>query len=1138
MRKLFTLFLSLCAMGTVAATAGNKPTLGKHFPHNTASIVSVPGMNARTPLTYQAQKAGLQGRPSMAARKVGNEQVDTIQTPGFGWLVGPDGNQWYYTQTMTTKSMANGWGGTNLYYATATITVYDSNNKQQGQFTVEVPDTMRCNSIEPYGAVTKKLFDKNDKNYEVPVTMHGVGDYSNGYVGTYATRAYHIDGSGIAYELEGSPMLFDASHGWNSYQRLVNPVSITEVRDNADGTKDTVDVIRVDVIAPPGWSSNEPTVEHTFKIDFDKYNYMYSSYISCYDINEKPYYVIAQYEKEYAQNNDDPYSDIIPTENNSFILTTYDKNFKQVDSLSIPIKIPEDALYRFAAFGSMSDNDLSDGYFGPAGEFSYVVSWVDYVTSSDSYTYDFEVYNNKGVKQKTVCTDASENQWFYLSDIKGKSQQMAFLRELGNSSQEIRLVDVPACTVANTFSATIDTVTISSSLDRIASTKNDLGYQYVISAQNGDVDANNNVIAKLLWVNPDQTVDHITRINLGEQGEYFTPLINSASLNPYLFDTDEEMEYIYIAKKRRTDGTNKIDNVLEVVKEDGTVLKSWRGDDNYVFRTASVVSMNDVKTQLLVGFYSDDENQYRLSFYDLPFNKFAQGGDGSAANPYLIASAGDLKQMASEPSKAYKLVADIDLNSDNNYWTPVEEFSGSFDGNGHTICHLAINSSESSVGLFAELSDKAKVSDLTLVSPSVTLNSANQYVGTLAGTTMQNEISNVRVYGGSISGAADAQIGGIVGQGALYTTLSGCYYDGEINAPNATSGVGGIAGDTRTSSPVNACAVNLTAKAGSTLGGIVGTTGTGSTVSDCHATVNLEANHTVGGIVGENSSRARISRSVSEGTLAATKASWNGLATGGIVGKLESNWSSSAKDTAIIACVANVSLPAADAKATVHQIVGYTIANEAESTSNEHGIFNNYSLTTTYADAESIEGAKVETADKAFFEGLGYKYGDTVSTPWKDNGKALPVVFFEKGQAVMSLSTDVLHMIVDTDTTIVATAYGVAYDDIDATSADESIATVELGDNVGDNAITLHIKGVKCGQTTITVTAAGVTTTLTVYVNEYSAINAAKVNTTAIKGVYTLGGQYVGSALNATSLAKGVYVVVGGNGKATKIVVK
>lgn len=1137
MRRHFTLFLSLCTAGMMTATAGNRPTPAKHFQHNPTSIVSVPGMNKRTPLTYQASRLSLQGKPIMSPSKVGDQQVDTLQTPGFGWLVGPDGNQWYYTQSFKTKAVAQ-YGYSQYFYTSSSITVYDSDNKAQGTFEVSVPDSMKCNSIEPYGAVTKKLFDKNDKTFEVPVTLHGVGDYSNGYQDTYTTRAYHIDGSGIAYELKGSPMLFDASHGWNTYQRLVNPTSTTRVRENADGTKDTIDVIRVDIIAPPGWTSDTPTVEHTFTIDFEKYNYMYSSYISCYDINQKPYYVVAQYDKVFCDDSDYT-QDIVVTPNNSFILTTYDKNFKQVDSLAIPIHTPEDALYRFAAFGSMSENDLSDGYFGPAGEMSYVVTWVDYTTSSDSYTYDFEVYNNKGEKQKTVCTDASENQWFYLSDIKGKSQQMAFLREIGNDAQEICMVDVPACDIANTFTSTIDTITISTSLDRIASTRNADGYQYVISAQNGDVDGQGNVIAKLLWVNPDKTVDHITNINLGPEGEYFTPLINSTSLNPYLFDTDGEMEYVYIAKKRRTDGSNKIDNVLEVVKEDGTLLKSWRGDDNYVFRTASVVSMDDVKTQLLVGFYSDDEGQYKLSFYDLPFNKFAQGGDGSADSPYLIATPGDLRQMASEPSKAYKLVADLDMNADNSYWTPVDNFSGSLDGDGHAISHLAINSATSNAGLFASLANEAKVSNLTLVSPAITLTSSNQYVGTLAGSTMQNEISNVRVYGGSISGSGDAQIGGIIGQGALYTVLSGCYFDGTINTPDAKGGIGGIAGDTRTSSEVKACAVNLTATAGNTLGGIVGATGSGSTVSDCHATVNLTANHTVGGIVGESGSRGRISHSVSEGSLNATKASWNGLATGGIVGKLESNWSSSAKDTAIVGCVANVALPEADALSTVHHIAGYTIANEEDSKNVEGGIFANYSLTTSSTDAKSTDGAQVETADKAFFEGLGYLFGEATATPWKDNGKNLPVIYFEKGMAALSLSADALHLNAGDDTTVVATAYGSTSDEIEATSSDEAVATVELGDEAANNAIVLHVKANGPGETLITVTAAGKSATISVHVYGPTGIETAKGSTRkASCGVYTLGGQYVGKPASTESLAKGIYIVAGENGETSKIIVK
>lgn len=372
-------------------------------------------------------------------------------------------------------------------------------------------------------------------------------------------------------------MLFDASKGWNTYQRLILPI---------EKVIDGKEYVSIDFIAPPTWGKDEPYVEHTLDIPFDNINYMDGAYINCFVIEDKPYYVVAQYDTAYCTMPEDYTQDIIVTPNNHFVLKTYDRNYSLVDSVAVPIEESPKGIYRMAAFGRMSDNDLSKGYFGPEDQFSYVVTWVDYHLQSDENTYNFDLYDNQAQRLKTICENAAENQWFYLNNVKGKSEQMAFLQAL-EEGQQIQMIDMPSCEKRTFFPAMIDGEGITTSIDRYPSAKNDEGYQYVVNMRNAAEDEEGNVIARIGWYNPDLTLDHYAKFNLGKKGEYFTPLINNVSLNPYLFDTDNEMEYIYIAKKRRTDGTNKIDNILEIAKEDGTILRTFRGDDDKSFRTAA-----------------------------------------------------------------------------------------------------------------------------------------------------------------------------------------------------------------------------------------------------------------------------------------------------------------------------------------------------------------------------------------------------------------------------------------------------------------------------------------------------------------------------------------------------------------------
>ena len=214
MKKMTTLCLALaltCAT-EAGATTDKQPKLKGS--QTAAWGVAVPGSRTQSASAMRFLNMGL-GAPMAAPRAVGNDPVSSVTTPGFGWADGPDGNQWYYTQNYKLDG---------YFYSGSTITLYDNNNQQVGQFDIDVPDTLQVNSIEMYSALTKKMFDRDDTSIEAMVSIHAVGNAENNYKDCYITRAYHIDGSGIAYECEGSGMLFDASKGRNTYQRLILPI--------------------------------------------------------------------------------------------------------------------------------------------------------------------------------------------------------------------------------------------------------------------------------------------------------------------------------------------------------------------------------------------------------------------------------------------------------------------------------------------------------------------------------------------------------------------------------------------------------------------------------------------------------------------------------------------------------------------------------------------------------------------------------------------------------------------------------------------------------------------------------------------------------------------------------------------------
>lgn len=1164
MRILSTLCLTLLlgASGT-AAMASSKASFAKKFKNvDIHRLVSVPGLVDCSNSAYQMRQAGF--------ATVSNTPMRSSDTPAnaasgqtYGWVTAPDASNWYFTQDITSRDSVFSEFYTAHFHESSKITLFDNNHKQVGSFSVKVPEGWKhVADITPYGPITKKLFDRDENSNEILVEFHDAFNGSNKYL----TRAYDINTGEIKFEMEGTGLVFDASKGWNSYQRLIM-------------THESDEKYSIDVIAPPAVGQTDWTVEHTFNFDIDnKITYLQGSCFNCMNVDGTPYYVLAEYDKPFTNTDaGDGSEDIKQEPGNFLVLRTFDKSFNKVDSIRVSIDAPEGTPYRSAAFGLFGNNDLSKGYFSNNGKLNYVVGLHDYAPALDGDLISYAVYDSKG-KLKDICDKVTSNKRGLLNTIHGKSEQMWFLQTIGTSEgsgQQIQLVDVPSCEKVGVLPQSIDGNAISSNFDRYPTTANAQGYQYVIALSKAQSNEAGEVLAPIAWVNPDCTIDHVDRLNLGTKAENFTPLINSTSLNPYLFNTNDDMEYVYIAKKRREDGSNKLDNVLEVSTLDGTVIKSWRGDDNYVFSQASFPVMNDLgKRQMFVVFEDRANNKYDMKFYDLPFTKFEQGGTGTVEDPYLIATTGDFQQLALEPTKNYKMVADIDMSKAAQWWIPVKNFTGSLDGDGHTIYNLGVKTTEDHTGLFGTLDLNGIAKNLIFVNPTVEVTNTNQFAGVLAGETnytydgkgQATNVDSIFVYGAKIAGDDQSFIaaGGLVGSANLKTKINNCSFQGEITLPNSEN-VGGIVGQTRSGSSVNACYANVNATAKTVLGGIVGIAGTPHDYckfTNCEVRGHLTAENSVGGFVGDNYFN-EISNVVSHADIVATKKSaWNGYAAGGIVGVIESDWS--AYPIGFVKnCVFDGSVKAlqdgeeVNAPATVHQIAGKTIADDeysaGETPKKETRLSGNYTTNNVGStDATSVDGAykAAKEMGKDFFTGLQYAYGNTLAEPWKEDGSKIPTLYFNNiAKALAVSSDDVTVGTTDEGTAVVkVSVYGMENADLESdldVSTKGNNAIVTFGEAHG-NTIDLVIKGKKQGIDVVTVSLGEFSATInvTIFKNFVSGIeNVEDAEALVIKAadgqisaeganaiwVYSVNGKLVGktsgAAFSTSGLTSGLYIV-------------
>ena len=358
----------MASLGSVAYAAPGSVSIEKFKKQPLAFAASKPADNNG----FFVQKA--MQSPTMLNTASSDFQ---LKTSTWGFLTSVSGTSWLFSQSFTNSADSQ------YSYASSDIVIYDENNVEKCSLTVNVDEGDYVNSIQPFGTITEKFFDNDASTWEVMVYLHMVDDNHNtkGEI-----RAYNNKGELVRTYDASNAFFFDASEGWNTYQRVLLEKEVTTEVDGVSKQE-----IHLEVLKPGGWESDAPVVEHTFVVDFDLLNYSNGAYMNPYRVGDDIYYVLSYYEKPYFEPSDDIYSDPIPTPDNHYLLDIYDKNYEKESTISVPVQASTGALYGFRSFGLFSNNDLLAGDYSNDDKLNVVVSQEDYVVSSDTYLYSFEV---------------------------------------------------------------------------------------------------------------------------------------------------------------------------------------------------------------------------------------------------------------------------------------------------------------------------------------------------------------------------------------------------------------------------------------------------------------------------------------------------------------------------------------------------------------------------------------------------------------------------------------------------------------------------------------------------------------------------------------------------------------------------
>ena len=328
----------------------------------------------------------------------------------------------------------------------------------------------------------------------------------------------------------------------------------------------------------------------------------------------------------------------------------------------------------------------------------------------------------------------------------------------------------------------------------------------------------------------------------------------------------------------RTFDTRKVTDMSAMFSGCGSLTKI---DVTGLFDVANVTSSEGMFTGCtsLKGVIAFDENHVDKTYANGEgyFTK-QPDGEGTQASPYLIGTITDLVWFRNHVNEGNleacaKLTADIDMSTafhpagdgvEELSWTPISDenkninWRGFFDGDGHTISNLYINSQSSYQGLFGYISglsypENVRSAIKNVVFENVKVKGTSNFYGALAGYADNFDIIGVTVNSGTIEAAGI--IGGIIGD-AGNSNLKSCVNRASVTGTGTPTG--GICGSL-SSTLVSQCANYGDVKGYTQIGGIAGKIYQNTTIENSITVGDIASSTYIAGwVVGQVSENATL----------------------------------------------------------------------------------------------------------------------------------------------------------------------------------------------------------------------------------------------------------------------------------------
>lgn len=917
------------------------------------------------------------------------KEFATIETKSWGRVYSLEtGKPLFFTQE---NELSFTYGDTRQpYYKGVKIGILNEKMEEEKSFSLKLHDTTMTVSV--LGTFSTSFFNTDPKR-EFLIHAHSFARLAQGPAYARDTL-YVVNEDGEVLQRYGNTASAILRMVGNAQHLIVFRPTYTGVTDS----------LTVDVFNP-----RNQTVRFHFAKHRSVLSYTYSANFAFQMIDGNPYYVAVFYEKPFVDAASDPRNPVV-SKNNHLVAQIYDAaRFELKKEAKFEIFGQENHEWSMGSLRYFSDYMISQFRFNSDSSYEFVYSVDRLIDECDCISSDLYLVGEDGKIIKTIKEGTGGVR--QLQEIPGQPSEFVIFEGTDDAITGFSMTEAPSLEMQH-FGAMQDGEMLSLTFERMPDPE--YGKKYIFALRSGTY-YEDTASLTFGYFSPEGKLLKKFYAKVGEATLSYGVILNSETLNPYLFNSDDALEVVILGMEEDAAHPDTYLHYVAIASEtNGTILHKIYSHPRYGAMSGAglIPDKDNNRAAAFYVVYSNGNetwsNPASTVFYEVPFVSPTLQGKGTEAEPYVITSPVELDYVRKNLDAWYVLGNNIDMRGwlglDQKGFEPIgtatEAFTGHLDGKGYWINNLYMRSDADNVGLFAMLNGAEikninfENADVTCTKPSYTTN-----VGILAGS-IGNEalVENVHIQGTVAASGTVNALGGMVGS-ARASHIRQNSFSGDVKAAESNSATaqnaGGIVGSMASTIMEFCYAQGRVEGMANAAGGLAGTANQVSEIYNAYSLMEISGNRNVGGMVG--SLVGRMERTWAGAKVNAARN------VSGLVGNLGNNPAGGA-----YGIYRNVAMQ--DSVSSANQA---TNAWRVASWNNGDSVGSNYALSTmkigkkgeeaeVAADNENAVAngkhgagkAKAELTEDFYKTVLGWSFGSSSDEPWHMDGE-LPHLWFE-----------------------------------------------------------------------------------------------------------------------------------------------